>query len=172
MNGASWDLALLRSKDSSVLHLMVEKPAAAPAPVTAAAPVKRQNSKWDTLKRGLSTLRKDDVAKVPAPSIQWCIHCNARKAETDDNLCSDCKVVARSSSKLATLQLVCSIKNREHMVLVHRDLAWKEARYVLNTVDDSGMFSCNGIPIKDDEGWKKALTFEENGSLRLSWTEK
>jgi hypothetical protein len=61
LSEVSWDLALLRAKDSSFLNLIVEKP----TPPAANAPLKRQNSKWDTLKRGFSTLRaKDEVSKV------------------------------------------------------------------------------------------------------------
>lgn len=65
-----------------------------------------------------------------------------------------------------------SLKGREQKVLVHRNLPWKDARYVLATIDENGVFSCQGLPLHDDDGWRKALAFEENGVLRLTWAPK
>lgn len=80
LSEASWDLAVLRARDSSQLRfvvliilfflcfallfmfLQVEKPA---VPV-----LKKQTSRWGTLKKGLSTLRsKEDKETV---EIEWC----------------------------------------------------------------------------------------------------
>jgi hypothetical protein len=178
LNDTSWDVAVLRARDSSLLNVYLEQM----VPESSASLLKRQNSKWDTLKRGLTLrLLKEEPAKTepaktepdaPSPviAIQWCKTCGARRAEVDD-LCQDCVSLSRSSFKNATIELLVNVKAKTQKLLIHRNIAWKEAKYVLATIKDHGVFSCGGFNIIDDDTWKRALEQELDGSLQITWEE-
>ncbi len=180
-DASDWDLALLRVKNVSELRLTLAAKAPVPIPegeggAMAPQPVipqmKRQNSKWGTLKRGL-TLKfagrsnvDDGVAEEgggeaggAAVSIRWCSNCKARKADKDHDVCEDCDRAMRASKAESASLVVLSVQlpnKGEKRVVVEETIPWKEARYVLETVD-KGVFSVAGQRIADEDSWRAAL---------------
>jgi hypothetical protein len=194
---SDWDLALLRCKGGSELVLITFRraaPAMVPEPVPPApeekklekkpAPpqVKRQKSRWGTLKRGL-TLKfgkgekgEEEAAggQMPADgplspvTIVWCASCHGRKA-TQDELCDDCRKSVRAS-RAETGALVLAVqggKSGEQRLLVDLRMSWKEASYVLATVDEAGVFAVAGERLRDEESWRAALETAADGVVRV-----
>jgi hypothetical protein len=194
---SDWDLALLRCKGVSELVLITFRraaPAMVPEPVPPAPEenklekkpgpprVKRQNSRWGTLKRGL-TLKfgkgerlGEEEAGGPVPSdgplpsvtIVWCASCHGRRA-TQDELCDDCRKSARASrADIGALVLaVQGGKSGEQRLVVDQRISWKEASYVLATVDEAGVFSVAGERLRDEESWRAALQTAVEGVVRV-----
>ncbi len=181
-DSSDWDLALLRCKGVSELVLVAFRraaPAMVPEPVPApekekekpaVQPVKRQNSRWGTLKRGLTLKFAKSVLdeeEPPSVNIVWCSQCNGRKA-TKGDLCDDCGKSARASraEKGSVVLAVQAGRGGEQRLVVDEKISWREASYVLETVD-KGVFAVAGQRLHDEDSWRAALATAVDGVVRV-----
>ena len=182
-----WNLAVLRCKESQIdlyLTQRVVDDSEVGAKVAVSQPVpvaklKKQESKWGTLKRGFSirkALEENEISDTdesdasvappvpPLALVQWCTECKSRKTIPESILCLDCSVKTASPSKSLTLTLL--MDESERSLLIDSSLAWEKARYIIECEGDLrgekiSIKTLEGIPIASDETWNEALKSSE-----------